>query len=99
MAVSGMCSGGNCSCHDSDGSASSGARLHAHEDRLLGLAAVDALVRRHVGEIAADGHLDEMLVGQAVVGRVDADPAQVGQPGLAPGVALRFLVRADGCSR
>src|SRR5439155_12660332 len=42
---------------------------------------------------AADSDLDEALVDNLIVRRVDSNPAEVGQPHLAPRMALRFLVR------
>jgi hypothetical protein len=50
------------------------------------IALVDAARRRHVVIVATDSDADISLAGHAVVGRIEADPAQRGQEDLDPGV-------------
>ena len=51
------------------------ARFHAHKDRLLDAAAIDAFVRRHVGEVAAHATLMKCSVtGQSLVGSTPTQP-------------------------
>ncbi len=67
------------------------AREHRGGERLLGVAAVDALVRRHVVVVAAVGHHHVVLVELAVVGGVERDPPRRRRVELDPRVALGRL--------
>jgi len=53
----------------------------------VGLAAEDPVGRGHVGIVAADGGADVAMMGDEVVGGVEAHPAQVGQEHIDPGVS------------
>ena len=52
----------------------------------LGFAAEDAVGRGDVGIVAPDGGADVAVVGDEVVGGVEADPIEVGQEDFDPGV-------------
>ena len=61
-------------------------------DALVAGTAVDTLVGRHVGEVPAHRRLHEMPADGAAVGGIESRPADIGQPDLTPGMALRLLV-------
>ena len=74
-----------------------GAHGHAHRQLALHRARAleDAARRRHVGVVAADGHANVALAGRRVVGRIESDPAQLGQQRFDPRVrrAVRRSIR------
>jgi len=63
-----------------------GVNLHSHIELAFGAAAEDSVSGRHVCIVAADGCADVAVVSDEVVGRVKADPAEMGQENLNPGV-------------
>ena len=52
----------------------------------FGFAAKDAVGGRDVGVVATNGGTDVAVVGDEVVGGVEADPVEVGQEDFDPGV-------------
>ena len=53
------------------------------------MAAEDAVGGRHVGVVAADGGADVAIARDQPVGGIEANPAQLGQQRLHPGVGCR----------
>ena len=60
--------------------------MHGHVELAVGVAAEDAVRGRNVGVVAADGGADVPVVGDQVVGGVEAHPAQMRQQHIDPGV-------------